>query len=389
MAEPTVTRTNLRRSVARALQGEFFRRYSESVLSVTTGSTATSFTCSSLTQTENNFWLGGYVYFLTATNAGNVGRDRRISAFTALTDTVTFAEPFPANIAAGDTFEIHSLVSAAEIHEVLNRAIRDVAKNYPRQVIDETLVVQEKKRNHTLTGLAARVWRPKQVFVEQNTTAIHGKVASATYTGPSGGYYTATITFSDLTVTDDLYNGYLCSIVTGGGLGGINAATIIDTIAPNQIQVLSTVNTLSTTTLIMLWDPNVQETNWPKLTAIRFDFAEYPNTMFMQEQLDQYRGFRLRLVYIAPAAELTADTDTTTVPQEFLVNRSLQYLHEMLSNDNRSDATRHLNLAQYYKAQSEEFLLKNAPIRPAGTVWLEGDGTSTYADPDPLSWRTE
>lgn len=386
MAEPTVTRTLLRRSVARIFQSEFFRRYPESVLTVTTGGSATSFTCSSLTQTEDNFWKGGYVYFVSATQAGIVGKDRRISAFTASTDTVTVAEPFAANITAADTFEIHSLVSASDIHEALNRAIRDVAKVYPRQVIDETLVVQEKKRYHTLTGLAARVWRPRQVYVEQNTTAIHAKVASATYTGT--GPYTATITFSDLIVTADQHNSKLCSIVTGSGLGGINAATIIDTIAPNQIQVSSTVNTLSTDTLIMIWDPNVQETNWNKLTEIRFDFSEYPNTMFMQAQLDQYRGFRLRFIYSSPAAELTADADTTTVPHELVVKRAVQYLHEMLAHDNRADANRHLNLAQYYKAECEEFLVKNTPLRPAGTVWMEGDdSTSTYADPDPLGWR--
>lgn len=387
MAEPTVTRTTLRRAVARIFQSEFFRRYPEGSLA-TTGSTFSSSTmaCTSLTQADD-FWKGGYVYFVTATQAANLGKDRRIASFAASNDLITVGEPFAATITQNDTFEIHSIISASDIHEALNRAIRDVAKSYPRQVIDETLVVQEKKRYHTLTGLAARVWRPRQIFVEQNTTAVNAKVASVTYSGPVAGVYTATIVFGDLTVTADQYNGWLCSVVTGTGLGGINAATITDTVAAHSIVVPSTVNTFDTTTLIMLWNPNVQEENWDKIVAARFDFSEYPNTLFMQEQLDKYRGFRLRFIYSAPAAELTLDTDSTTVPQEFVVMRAVQYLHEILAHDNRADANRHLNLAQYYKASCDEFLVKNTPLRPAGTVWQEGDGGSTYSDPDPLGWR--
>lgn len=387
MAEPTTTLTALRRSIASVFQTEFFRRYPESVLAVTTASTSSSFTCSSLGQTETDFWKGAFVYFVTATQAAIVGKERKVSAFTPATDTITFVEPYPAVITAADTFEIHAMASANDIHRAINRAIRDVAKAYPRSVIDETLVVREKRRIHTITGLSARCWVPKQVYVENNSTATHSLVTSVTYSGPVAGVYTATIVLKDLTVTTDQYNGWLCSAVTGTGEGGIAAQTISDTIAPHTIVVTSTVNTFDTTTLLMLWNTAVQEENWDRLTAVRFDFNEYPNTMWMQEQLDMYRGFRLRFIYTAAAAELTAEADVTTVPQEYVINKSLQFLHETLAHDNRSDANRHLNLAQYYSNEAEKFLVKNAPQRPSGTAWQEGDDRSDNTTPDPLSWR--
>ncbi len=93
--------------------------------------TATSGTTSTLTDTENLKDTGEssftyedlWIKCLTAVNSGNVGKIRRVDSYLPSSGTMTFGNPFPAAISAGDTFELDQ-ISPNLVNSCINTALR-------------------------------------------------------------------------------------------------------------------------------------------------------------------------------------------------------------------------------------------------------------------------
>ena len=380
MSETTSTRKTLRRAIARAARLEFFRRYSANEVALTGTPTASLLYSTSLTQSDDH-WNGGWVYFVDGTY---LGQERRITDFAATGDVLTMEYALAGAPAAGVMIEIFDTWSAADIHDAINRSIREWGRLFFESVIDQTLVMKEDTMEYTISGLTKKPWIIKNVRVERAGNSIQSVVDSATVV-------TTNVHLVDASVfkTDDQYNGYKISIYDGTGAGQLG--DVVDTIAAGTyIQVATSQFTVTpdSTSKFRLWQPTEQLVDsWP-LRNYRTDAQEFPDTLFLNKLEPEFYGMRFFISYLSQPSELTTDASTTIVPMDFIINQSLAYLHESLMNDNRSDANRHANIAEVYSRKALEYRSSFAPRQPATMLQLEENTGYSDSIEDPLGWRS-
>jgi hypothetical protein len=380
MAEATSTRKELRRVIARAARLEFFRRYSANEVALTGTPTTTSLTSSSLTQVAS-FWQNAWAYVVDGTQAG---AERKVTAFDAVTDALTLEYALAGAPAAGVMIELYDTWSAADIHDAINRAIREWGRIFFDSVMDQTLILKEDTMEYSLTSLVKRVWSLRKVRIEQAGNSITGLTTSASVVG-SHVQLVQTAMFK----TNDQYNGYKISIYDGTGAGQVG--DVVDTVATGTyITVLATqfATTPDSTSKFRLWLPSEQLSDtWP-LANWRTDSPEFPDYLILNKLEPSFYGMRMYLYYTHVPTELTADADTTVVPKEFIVNQALAYLHESMMGDNRSDANRHANIAQVYRNLATEYRERFGTRQPATMVQVEDNlPYGAHADYiNPLGW---
>jgi hypothetical protein len=379
MAETTTTRKVLRRAIARMIKMEFFRRYQDEV-SLTGTPTSTSLASTSLTQADD-FWNGGWAYIASG---NGIGQERKITDFAASGNALTMEYALTTVPAATDKIEILDTWSASDIHSAINRAITEWGRLFFDSVEDRTLVMQEDKMEYDLTGLTKKVWNLRDVRVERSGNSLTGVVDSA-----SDDETHVTIVDTERFNTNDQYNGYKISIYDGTGKGQVG--DVVDTIAASHA-VTVTVAQFATNpaagSKYRLWDEDKQlNDSWP-LRNWRVDAPEFPDTLSLNKLEPEYYGMRLFLRYLAQPSELTSDTSTTTVPRDFIINQALAYLHESMMHDNRADANRHANMAQYFRNLATEYRERFSPRMPGAMVQVEEN--TGYSDDiaDPLGWRS-
>jgi hypothetical protein len=380
MAESTTTRKVLRRAIARTIRMEFFRRYSDSEVSLTGTPTSLTLPSTALTQVDD-FWNGGWVYIASG---NGIGQERRITDFAATTNLLTLEYALTTVPAATDKIEILDTWSASDIHSAINRAIGEWGRLFFDSVEDKTLVYQEDKMEYSLTGLAKKVWALRDIRVERSGNAVTGVVDSATYDETH-----VSIVDAERFNTDDQYNGYKISIYDGTGAGQVG--DVVDTVASSHT-VTVLVSQMATSpaagSKYRLWDATEQiNDSWP-LANYRTDAIEYPDTLYLNKLDPSLYGMRMYLRYLAQPSELTSDTTTTTVPKDFIVNQALAYLHESMMHDNRSDANRHANMAQYFRNMATEYRERFSPRQPGMKIQVEENTGFMDDQLDPLGWRS-
>jgi hypothetical protein len=98
----------------------------------------------------------------------------------------------------------------------------------------------------------------------------------------------------------------------------------------------------------------------------------------------------MRLQYISAGEVLSADSDVTFTPKEYIILHALGELYETLVSDNRSDRSVHAGLADYFAEKAQKYMDDNARESPAETLWMEEDvGVygSMMDDGNPLGWN--
>ena len=147
MAEPTKTRAQLRRDIARNMRMEFARRRGDSGTLTTDSATVPADT--KLAQAVD-FWNGSYIFIVSGAAIGEV---RRISDFGASgVMTLEYGLSAAPGLVA---YEIHTLFNADDIHAAINKAIEAGWRHWPDVVVDETQILQEDTLAYSLTGLAS------------------------------------------------------------------------------------------------------------------------------------------------------------------------------------------------------------------------------------------
>jgi hypothetical protein len=234
-----------------------------------------------------------------------------------------------------------------------------------------------------------------QVGVYTGTGAgyTYGVTAASTTTG----LVTIDVAFTSTPDTDSYirlwdvreasFTDWRVGIYTGQGAGQLFTLESADTTTQTFTVDAASTTTPDTTSKFTLWNPTEQDVNWYRLLPVRFDAVEHPNKMYIQGDLSTSRGMRLRLVYLAQPVTLDADTDETTVPRYFLVNKSLAHLHDSLVNDNRADRRDHSAIAEHHDQLARAFEGQNPRRMPTGTVWQEVRGGQGRYQIDPMGWR--
>jgi hypothetical protein len=378
--EPTVTRATLRRAIGRQMRAEFFRRYPAGYVVLTGTPTTVNLYSSSLTQSTTDFWVGHYAYLATGTYAG---QERLVTTFTPASDLAVVEYAFGGSPAAGDYLELHSPWPATQIHDAIDMAISRVADSFPNVVVDESLVFEQDKMQYDLTQLEYQPLEMLQVWAEKTTSGSTGVAqagAALTITAAAG---------ADLS---DVDSNWKVSIYYGTGSGQMrNVSTASNTTKVVTITSAWDTNP-DTTSYYRLWDPSKQQTPWVQMYCLRFDSNQYPSLMDLPCLYPNEYGLRFRFKYLARSSNLTSDSATTTVPQEYIIYKALSILHDSFIPDNRVDRAMHADVAQYFDQLAGAYETRKWANRPAGTLWQAGidsalGGGNFGTDGDPLGWR--
>jgi hypothetical protein len=374
---------------------KFYLRYADQQVQFTqSNDTALSnnstevFYCNKLTQ-EEGAWNNGYIYVIS-TDANINGLERRISNFNADKDALYVEWPCDTDQVptTDDNFELVDIWPPVQIHDAINDAIRDSWRTYPDLVLDETLVIEDNKRAYDLSALAQPPSRMMQVYVERSSNAVGGQVTTVTTSDVFGD---TTIDLSTLTADSSVITDWKLSIHDGTGKGQLYSLTAASTTTQlvTGTSTSASATNPDTTSKITIWNPAEHDNNWYRFLPVRFDASEFPNTMYMQEDLSGNEGMRIRLIYLAQHQDLSADSDLTTVPKYYVINKALSILHDSLVSDNRADRRDHSGIAEHYDQLARAWAAQNPRRLPAGSVWIEPDAHSAYNGGNsinPLGW---
>lgn len=366
MAEGTVTRLTLRRAICKDLRMPFFRRIGVSS-AIGTGSTASLIKDTKLTQGDH-FWDNNWFYYPTT------GERSLIRSFQAQPDTFSLETPLATSPTETNAYEIHSIWNADEIHEAINEAIRMARKTFPETLTDETIVICEDTLTYSLSGLTS-IWSVSKVYVEQVASIIRGTVTSATGT-------TVTVP-GDLTSVN---SNWKVTIYAGTGVGQIRAVT---SVAGQDITVPTWTTNPDSTSKFALFNPSDQKYKWELFPNYRLDNEEYPDTLYLRTLRPELYGMRLRIQYLKPSAPLSADTDTTVVPEEYIRMKAASLLHGQLLSSSKIDKDSHYGEYKRLQEEADAYLIRNAPHSPGSqfkTPDFPGMGLGYQMD-DPLNWN--
>jgi hypothetical protein len=311
-----------------------------------------------LAQSED-IWTGQWWY-----NIRN-GECRLITEFDPASDKIKFeyAASLPIAYSAGppevpaDTYEIHSIWNAFELHAAINRAIEDGYPSFFDIFTDETLVIKDHTLTYSMASFATAPWIITKIWIENPTSHMRGTATSATLTSVSDSGV-------DLSTAKA---GWLVSIYDGTGAGQVRTVTSLTGV--HQLNVAAWTVTPDSTSKYCVWDPSDQLNDWTRLQSVRFNAKESPTLFYLGETFSGHVGFRIRVEYISKPLVLATESASTSIPKEFILHKALSYLYGQKVNDNRADRQRYESLQQFHYQQAEIYRQAHAYNAPDTTIW--------------------
>ena len=97
---------------------------------------------------------------------------------------------------------------------------------------------------------------------------------------------------------------------------------------------------------------------------------------------------RIQLNYAAKPAELTSDSDTTSVPKDYIINKAIEILAGKRLSSSRADRDRWAIMEQLGRQNAEDIRRRKSD-RLSTTIPIEYDHAHAVAQPDdndPLGW---
>lgn len=372
MSEPTSTRADLRRSLTRALGMPFSRLIGDS--STLTGTQTTQKLADSALNQPTGYWDSHFVFLVTADEIRRITRFIRAGNFLFLERTLT------ATPTAGDAYEIHTRFTATDLHAAINRAIEESFPSFFDTAEDESIILKEDTLEYDLSAVS-NLWYVTKVWVERATSSLVGtaQASAASYLTAASG--------QDISNVD---SNWKVSIYAGTGAGQLRSVSTADNTTKRVTPTAVWTTTPDTTSKYRLWDPTSQLVEWARMSAIKFDSAEYPSTMRFVRRYPSCYGLRVRLQCLKRPTALTVEASTTIIPAEYILHKALSILYGTLANDNRYDRQRFSQLEEYHRQYAETYIRKRAFRHPAGTFWQADDrrgiGGVDETIGDPLNW---
>jgi len=364
--EDTITRADLRRKIAKELRMPFFRRVGSSSI-VGASSTASSIIDAKLTQPDNT-WTGSWFYDVTT------GEVSLIRNFNANSDTLFLEQPTAVS-PIGDTYEIHSIWNANEIHDAINEAIRTSRNTFPETLTDESIVVQEEVLTHTISTLNARTpWIISKIWVENQLNCYRGNVISATGTS---------VTLPDMPT--GVNTNWRISIYDGTGKGQTRLASIP---VGNTFTVTAWTTNPDSTSKYALYDQTNELTSWRPFNDFHLDVEEFPDTLYINRLYPFLYGMRLRIEFISKGEDLADDASVTSIPEEYLKAKACSILHGQAMSNTKADKDTHYAEYKRYLEESDAYIVRNAPHTPGVRFRTPNYGPtgSIVPNDNPLGW---
>lgn len=367
MTKPTVTRSELREMICLEDQMAFHRNYGNSLSPDSTSSSA-FFVDNTLTEADDT-WNGHWFYLRTT------GETRKITDWISSDAKGVFDRPLSVVLDSSDEYEITSHFSPSEIHQSINRAIRDGFPAFFDEVSDETLVLQEDKLTYDLSTLNKKPWTVIDVSLER---------PSSSYRGIATGAGSNSLTDSSANFSSDVNTDWVVTIYGGSGSGQVRS---VASATSNQIVVSTNFSpSISVGSKYLLYNPLKETRIWYDLTRLKFDQVEYPTRMYLSSIPTPYLGSRLRIRYTTAPSDLNADTDETSVPAEFIINKAMAILCKSRANDNRADRIKYLDLYRMYSQEAEMVRRLRSFQPPSATLWQEPNWDNNLPLENPMGW---
>ena len=174
----TSTRTVLRKQI--------YENLGDHIAATTTSSGSTTTVISTTLINEelggdDDGFSGFWVLITSGSASGEIRRAKRTSGYAASTGTLTVDSVFGASIGSGVTFEIHRY-NPAIVHAALNRALARVYPHLSQELLDESLVVDDRLLNsdfETFSGGFTSWTEVGSPTVTQETTKVKHGTSSA------------------------------------------------------------------------------------------------------------------------------------------------------------------------------------------------------------------
>lgn len=367
MTAPTITLQELRRAICRELRMPFFRRVG-ATSACDTGSTATKIIDASLTQPDK-YWNNNFIYWIDTQTSS------LINVFNANSHELLLEKSVGETPTVGDTYEIHSIWNAEDIHEAINRAIKSSRQSFFSPTVSEATCLKDDVLQYDISGLSVTPWVLNKIYIELPGQAIRFYAASSTaitVTAPAG---------VDLTDVDSTW---YVTIRAGAGAGQVRAVT---NVAGQVISVAAWGTNPDTTSYVTVINPN--DSSWYPVHNFHTDALEYPQYVRLTMRNPDFYGGRIRYEYLGVSAELSTEASTTIIPEEYLVNKACSLLHGQVLNGTKADKESHYAEFKRYQEEADSFLVRNAPHAPSILIrnpdaHVNGLGRTRS---DPLGWN--
>ena len=393
MAEPIVNRLTLRREICRDLGMPFFRRWPDGLQVQDTatggtgtidGSDATQVVDSRFTQ-QRGYWKKQWLYDVIS------GEERQIVAFIKDKKALIPEYDFDSPPSTATTIEILAIHSPSEIHLAINDAIIEAFPSFFDAVEDESIVVEEDKRDYELVtvvggrGVLNNHLRIKSIWIEN--------VSSGGFFVPDTASTTTNIVNANASFSAaNVDSTWSISVYAGTGSG--QYAEITAKASADGLTISALAVGLDTTSQVRFWQRTKQTRVWVPITAITFDAKDYPTTMRMIENINAHRGLRFRVSFIREewrgGLGLTSDTSSTVVPKKFIKHQAMAKLLRQRARRLPGEASKYVELAQQDQADADRFKISHSQDLPDQTLWTEEDyaggsngGQSVF---NPMDW---
>ena len=370
MGEPTVNRVTLRREICQDLGMPFFRRWPNGLVVQDTATSGMANATDSAKLVDSRFnqrrkyWKSAWLYDVTS------GEQRKVVDFIRDQKALIPEYDFTTVPSTATTFEIMSIHTPAEIHTAIDDAIAEGFPIFFDIVTDETLIVEEDKREYELSvnnsdgrGILSNPYRIKSIYIERTAS---GGVFVIDTASTTTSIVNAAAGFS----ASGLDSGWSLAVYSGTGSGQYILPT--GPASANAIPVAAPTVALDTSSQIRFWNRSVEVHAWDPVTAIEFDAKDYPNKMRMLFNTSASRGMRFRIQYVGEPQPLLTDTAAgTTVPKRYIKARALATLLRQRARRLPGEADKYALLAQAEQADADRFKLEHSFDMPDQTTWTE------------------
>ncbi len=316
MAKPTTTRAQLRRAICKRLGMPFYLRYDP--CGVADGTSSTSKLIDSSLAQPDDFWNNGWIYIATDTATGNIGVVRKIDDFVAADDALLLEYALPSAGSTGTQYEILTGFSPHEIHQAIDDALDESFPAFFNEVEDKTVVVQEDTLEYDISALSNKPWIISDMWLERSTKSQTGIVTAAA---------SRSLTDSDITFDSDIDTSWKLSIYDGTGAGQLRTVKLLSsntiTTATGEADWTTTPDT---TSKYRVWDAAEQTHDWFRLQDCHFDQGEFPSTLYLRHRPTSSYGLRISLNYATAPISLSADSDETSVPRQYVILKATELL---------------------------------------------------------------
>ena len=197
---------------------------------------------------------------------------------------------------------------------------------------------------------------------------------STTFTAESSNIFANVVTAGNWRV----------SIYAGTGSGQIR--TLVSHSSAQGV-VAAWTTTPDSTSKYAFWNATEDLNSWIPYDNYRLDNKEFPNTLYLYGLLESHYGLRMMIEYLAIPTELSLETDTTIVPEDYIKPYAIHLLYGQRVPHTKADKDVYYAESERYLKMAEDYLANNRPTRPDISLRSPARGGTILNNEDPLQWR--